>query len=431
MTNETGSKADTRLANVSQIKTQGDDRTKENGAQAGTGKAKARRRIKLNKRNIDKLKTVSKYGERFYDSELPCYGIKVYTSGRKSFFIDYGPRNARRRMSLGTYGPLTPEQARKKALEKIGEFQNGVDPLETRHEENKAQTFAEWFDQYTESLTGRKRSASIKADKLYLGRAAKLFGKKKLHTLTVSDIERFFCHQKELGPVTANRALASIRTCLQSAWRRNLVAENVAMKVQPLAENPPRSRVLDDEEMKRFLDALEQDKNVHVKAAFKILLATGARRSEVLGMKYADLDLSNPSAATWRLQRPKSGRPEIKPLTGEIVELINELPKKGPYVIAGRFPFKPRSDLKKHWYTIVEKAGLEGITIHDIRRSFGLEVARSAGLHIASKLLGHSSVRITEKVYAPLGIDELRAAAEKVGRQRKAKVAKLRKVKRR
>ncbi|HQR44587.1 MAG TPA: hypothetical protein PK598_01065 [Thermoanaerobaculia bacterium] len=56
---------------------------------------------------------------------------------------------------------------------------------------------------------------------------------------------------------------------------------------------------------------------------------------------------------------------------------------------------------------------LADVHIHDLRRTFGLHVAKAAGLHVASKLLRHGDVRITERVYAPLGIETLRAAVEK------------------
>ncbi len=60
--------------------------------------------------------------------------------------------------------------------------------------------------------------------------------------------------------------------------------------------------------------------------------------------------------------------------------------------------------------------------MHDIRRTFGLEVSRAAGLHVASKLLGHSTVKVTERVYAPLQEKELREAAESVRADRKGKL---------
>ena len=61
-------------------------------------------------------------------------------------------------------------------------------------------------------------------------------------------------------------------------------------------------------------------------------------------------------------------------------------------------------------------AKLEGVTVHDIRRTFGLDVARMFGLHVASKLLRHADVRVTERVYAPLSTEDLRKATEGVQR---------------
>jgi len=58
------------------------------------------------------------------------------------------------------------------------------------------------------------------------------------------------------------------------------------------------------------------------------------------------------------------------------------------------------------------------VTIHDVRRTFGLHVTRTAGLHVASKLLRHSDIRVTQKVYAPLDLAELREAMGATQRRR-------------
>ena len=104
--------------------------------------------------------------------------------------------------------------------------------------------------------------------------------------------------------------------------------------------------------------------------------------------------------------------------------MLRNTPRVGLWLIPGRNPKNHREDLRRPWKDVRDKAKVEDVTIHDLRRTYGLHAARSAGLHVASKLLRHSSIRITEQVYAPLGIDELRKASEKVGRGR-AKVLKL------
>ena len=140
------------------------------------------------------------------------------------------------------------------------------------------------------------------------------------------------------------------------------------------------------------------------------MVETGARKSEVLGAKWEDIDLD---AGLWRIPSPKAGHPQVAPLTTSTVAMLRHAPRRGPWVVpAITDSERHRSDLKNEWKRLREAAELQGVTVHDIRRSFGLRVAKAAGLHVASKLLRHSDVRVTEKVYVPLGIDDLRKALE-------------------
>jgi integrase len=191
------------------------------------------------------------------------------------------------------------------------------------------------------------------------------------------------------------------------------VPVNVAMRVRPLPENPPRQRVLDDDELGRALEAVASLTDPYVRLAFILLIETGARLSEVLHARWADIDLEG---KLWRLPSPKSGKPQVIPLPDSTCAAIRNVARLGPYVIPGQSGNAPRSDLKRPWNLIRESAELSDCNIHDLRRSFGLRVARAAGLHVASKLLRHSTVRVTESVYAPLGIDELRKASNKAAR---------------
>ena len=214
----------------------------------------------------------------------------------------------------------------------------------------------------------------------------------------------------EKHPTAANRLLASVRACLQAAWRLDKIPSNPAMKVRPFRENPPRQRTLSDEELQRVLKALAEWPDAHERAAFTLLVETGARLSEVLRARWADVDLE---AAEWRLPSPKAGYPHLVPLAAATVAMLRRLLRLGALVIPGKsHADKPRFDLKRAWDAIREAASVPDIHVHDLRRTFGLHVARAAGLHVASKLLRHSDIRITEAVYAPLGIEELQKAVE-------------------
>ncbi|MBN2053458.1 site-specific integrase [bacterium] len=145
------------------------------------------------------------------------------------------------------------------------------------------------------------------------------------------------------------------------------------------------------------------------KAAFILLIETGARLGEVLKARWEHFDLEN---KLWRLPKTKSGKQQWLPLADSTIQVLRPTPRVSSFIVADKTPEKPRYDLKGPWKQIKEAAGLEGVNIHDIRRTFGLHVAVQSGLHVAGKLLRHSDVSLTARHYAPLGIDAVRTAME-------------------
>ena len=369
--------------------------------------------IKLNKRTIDHLApTDDLRGKRYYDSEISGLGITVYPSGKKVFFIQYGPTSRRRKMVLGAYGTLTPEDARILARKKLAEVLNGEDPLEAKSKRQEIPAFRDWVKEYLEKVGQRKKHPG--EDERYLRWATEQWGNKPIIEITADDISRLYHRIVAEGhKIAANRFHASLSACLQTAWRLGKIDSNPVLKVEKLPENPPRDRVMSDAEMAKMLQAIDEIPNPHLKAAFVLLVHTGARRSEVLNARWQDFDLES---KIWRLPSTKSGRTQYIPLTEELAEMLRALPRMGDYVLPGADPSKKRFDLKRPWQKLLEKVGTPDLHIHDLRRSFGLAIARQAGLHVASRLLRHSNVSITAAVYAPLGLDELREALEERGK---------------
>jgi integrase len=377
---------------------------------------------KLTKRLIDSLAVpANKDRLRVTDSELTGFGVMVHASGRKSFFVRYGPRGQRRTVTLGQYGPLTPDAARNMAMELLGKVAGGVDPLAEQEAHDSMPTFNEWRDTYMVGVEGNKKHP--RNDRRYLSMAAERWGNRRLDSLTVADVRKLFEAVTARGHrINANRWLASVRACLQAAWREDLLQANPAMKVRPNRENPPRDRVLSDDEFRRLLAEVQKIEDVHVRAGFTLLIETGARVSEVLHAQWSDLDLDT---GVWRIPSTKAGRPQVLPLAPSTVAVLAGLEHDGPFVVAGRYHDRPRSDLKRPWAKLQTAAKLEDVHIHDIRRTFGLHIARRAGIHVASRLLRHSDIRVTERHYAPLGLEDLRKALD----AREADVIPLRQIK--
>lgn len=387
-------------------------------------------KVKITGPLLKKLRTQGKPRERYFDTKDTGFFVRVLPGGQLSFGARYGDKKHRKEITVGKLGEFTLHTARIKAQEYLRQSKSDRDPAAEKLTRRSIPTLKEWQGEYLDEITGRLSAPWIRETKRYLKIACADLGSKPLDKVTVDDVARFFQARKDEGPTTANRALAALRACLAAAWRRELIPDNPAAKVRSGQENPPRSRVLTDAELGRFLKELDKHKDPHIRAAFRLLIEAGVRRSEVLRARWEDFDLEG---RTWRLPRPKSQHPEVVPLTDELVALLEGLPRDGAYLLPGRKKkgqpesslAGPRKTLYGPWTEIKKAAGLEDVTPHDLRRTFGLHVARTAGLHVASKLLRHSDIRVTERVYAPLGLAALREAVESTSKERKKRLLRV------
>ena len=377
-------------------------------------------KIRIGKRTLDSLPQTDKQrGVRYTDKDLRGFSVMKYPSGLLAYYVVFVVNGKRQSLRIGTYPPMPPDQARDEASRVLALGQTGIDPAAQRKAARAMPTFSKWADEYMKEVERRKKDPS--KDRSFLDLAKTRWGTRPLDSLTVEDVRRLFesitsngadvgRRRKAAGegtPIHANRWLASVRACLQAAWREDKIPSNPAMKVRPNPENPPRDRVLSDKEFGRLLTALDKMEDQHLRAAFVLLVETGARLSEVLRVQWNDLDLET---GVWKMPQTRSGRPQTIPLAPSTVAVLEKLERDGPYVVPGHKPGRPRSDLRAAWAKLRKSAKIPDVHIHDIRRTFGLHVARRAGIHVASRLLRHSTVTVTERHYAPLGLDDMRKA---------------------
>ena len=148
-----------------------------------------------------------------------------------------------------------------------------------------------------------------------------------------------------------------------------------------------------EEELPRLWKALKADPNPFVRGAFFVSLLTGARRNEVLQMKWSDLDLQQ---ATWRIPETKAGgASHLLPLPKPVIRGLQKLPRfEGTdYVFVGRWGRNHLVNVSKPWGRIRKAAGLTDVRVHDLRRTVGSRlVAQGASLPMIGKVLNHSSV---------------------------------------
>lgn len=373
---------------------------------------------KLTKRTLDTMTCPEGKGQhRVYDAANPGFGVTLSKTGRRTFFVEYVPPGGgnRRRMTIGTYGPMTLDQARDEAHRVLGEVAAKRDPLVARESERVAGTFRDWTTRYLElgKASGRWGTRTLEGIERHLARANEAFGYKRLGDLDARTIEVWRNFMKEAhGLVTANRALSTVGACLREAWRRGLIPSVESAKVSHISGELPRTRTLSDVEMEKLLDAVAKQGDPFLRAALLWLVATGARRSEVLRAQWNDLRLDPPDRAEWTIPKPKNKRPSVRPIPAELAAELQRLPRDSVLVVGHRWTER---QFHSEWLRLRTAAGLpEDVKLHDLRRTAGLNFTRQAGLQVAQRLLGHATISTTARTYAPLTTDDLRGPQTEV-----------------
>lgn len=382
-------------------------------------------RIKVNQRTLSALgpDAGAAHGRRYFDDSLVGFFITVGVKGGITFAVRYRCAGRRRTVRLGVFGIVTPEAARKRALAILGRAAGGVDEAETRTAARETRmTFKAWREQYaTETVAHLKEQR----DPLrYLAMAGEEWDARPLADITAADVQKILTRLSDRGTTQANRWLAHVGAAFAAALRLGHVERNPCAQVRSFPENPPRQRTATAEEEARLREALDTWPDPWEKAAFALLLDTGARLSEVLNAKREDFDLDDDHVGIWHLPNTKSGRPQAVPILPHVGAVVAATPvlDRSEYLVPGSTS-RPRPEFSRSWtrLRLAAKIGPD-LHIHDLRRSFGLRVTRADGIFSASVLLRHSDVRITQRVYAPLATEDRHGMAARVEAARKGKL---------
>lgn len=391
--------------------------------------------MRLIDRTIRTLEPPAKGSKIYYDDELKGFGFRITAAGARSFVLNYWIDGRERRITLGGWPALTSTAAREMALEAKAGIAKGTDPLAVREARRNDPTVAELCDDYMSLHAERhKRSRSIQQDRSMIDR----FIKPELGKLRVSDpglsreIEDL--HRKlSMHPYQANRVLALISKMFSLAVKWRWRSDNPARGITRNAE-AVRESTLKPDEAERLVAALaawraKGKRYDRTADAIELLLLTGARRSEVLGMRWEQLDLeagvwTKPAATT------KQKKTHVVPLVEPAVAILRRLEKRDEddteELSAWVFPNRTKEDaplgyVKKAWAAILKNAKLPGLRLHDLRHSYATALVESGvSLELVARLLGHTQAATTRR-YAHPDVEALRAVATKAQEWRRPK----------
>lgn len=358
-------------------------------------------------------------GQRAYLYDTKESGLLLQTmpSGRKTFQLYRWHKTRPVRVTLGTWPEMTVEQARGKARAIKVQMDTGINPNDLLREARQEMRFSDLFALYMERHAKPTKRTWQEDLREYEQHLARKIGGRKLSTITRKDISAIHAARGEAHPVRANRLLALISSVFGRAkewgyWE----GENPCMGIRHFPEQS-RDRFLSDDELRRLFEALEEEANIVCRDFFLVALLTGARRANVLEMKWEHIDFE---LSVWRIPQTKNGTPQTVPLVPAIVEILkrrhtDKIKEKllNPFVFPGHGKTGHLVEPKSAWKRICAKAGIEGVRIHDLRRTFGSwQAITGASLPIIGKSLNHKSQAATS-VYARLNLDPVRASMEK------------------
>ncbi len=331
---------------------------------------------------------------RHYDDKLAGFGLYVGKTSR-SYFLEYRPGRgraiAKRRISIGKHGaPWTPTQARDKALELLAAVKAGRDPLEER-EAPSAKTVATVIEEWLKRDQAKNRSVK-EVERIMNHDVLPVWGKRSIEEIRKRDVIALIDGIADRGaPIMANRVLAHVKRLLKWAASRDIIENDPAAHVEKVTPEVKRDRVLTDDELAQVWQAAGQI-GYPFGSAVQMLILTGARREEIFGLSWSEID-----ADVIRLpaERSKVKEGRTIPLSPSALALLRTLPRfnKGDVVFSfnGEKRFDNVGRAKPRMDKLISPA-LHPWRLHDIRRTVATGMQRlGVRLEVIETVLGHVS----------------------------------------
>lgn len=413
--------------------------------------------ILLTKRSVD---AATKRDKRYYlwDSALPGFGVRIETSGAKTFIVRYraeggGRTAAQRFITVGQFGTLTPEAARKQAKVLLGGVAKGEDPADERRAKRAEMRMSGLIDLYDEEgcvvQRGKRQGVPMKplTKQFTIARlrnhVVPLLGHKRVSEINAGDVERFVrdvaagktARDEKVGPRKriivrggdgiARKVVRDLSAVFSFAARSEIVSRNPCETAAVRKTDNQRERFLTLEEVSQLgaaLDALEQEgANPKALNIARLWALTGCRRNEIAALKWPEVNLDD---GLLELDDSKTGK-SLHPLGAAAIALLRSINRQeySEFVFPAERGEGHYQGMKSVWNKAIEKAELRGVTPHTLRHTMG-STATSNGeaLALTGAILGHSNPRSTA-IYAHVQTDPSRRAADRVTKKLAAALA--------
>lgn len=240
----------------------------------------------------------------------------------------------------------------------------------------------------------------------------------RLADLTAERLREWLESERKRRPTYARLAFTLLRACLRWCGEQPDLAGVVdldAIQARTVREKLPKPRAKDDvlqrEQLRAWFGAVRQIGNPVIGAFLQALLLTGARREELLGLRWDDVDFQWRSLTIRDKARSKGGADgtRVIPLTPYVASLLAALPRRNEWVFSSPTAESGRLQEPRAHVKALRAAGLPHVSLHGLRRSFGsLSEWTETPTGIVAQIMGHTPSATAEKHYRVRPLDLLR-----------------------
>lgn len=409
-------------------------------------------RIRLTAGRVDAFACPTGKSQAFlWDTEAPALALRATPTGRKTYAFEARLNGDTLRVNIGTVADWPLDKARTEAQRLKMLVDAGTDPRQLKRQQQAEQAAQQAAAAAQAVTVGEAWGAYIEARRPHWGERHHLdhgamarpggepvkrgkgkiqpgplavFMPQELRALTPEAVESWAAREAQTRPTRARLALRLLRAflawCKADARYTAAVSDTNPAKSRKAREALGKAGVKSDALLREQLPAwfaAVRALPAAPAAYLQCLLLTGARPGELLGLRWDDLNVQWRGVTIRDKAESKGGEDGTRqiPLTPYVHHLLAGLPRRGPFVFAGADGDKPLHSPARRHYDACRVAGIEHLTLHGLRRSFGsLAEWLELPAGVVAQIQGHKPSATAEKHYRVRPLDLLRLHHERI-----------------